>query len=361
VKRVQNKKTDVILILSGILLLLILSVMIITSANPIGLSKNAMSRFVKPKIVLELPGQMSSAGNGYLFHLDKQALRKIDLEGNTLWERKVGSSQVVWMGPGAFITLDANGMTFWDDNGQQVFSKQGTLKDIRILDVSDDFILVSGKSEQKEHVALMNNKGVVLWIIPAGGTVISGSVNPSGLFAAINLVDSKVCGHIQYIDSQGQKVWEKSYEDLILALELAEDQICAVTEEQVFMLDRDGHEIWKYGFEGELSSVCISRAGNTALSMKVQKGSLSHQEQPKLLMISSEGELLWSYALKNAPEDIYIGQNTVFIADENEITAFSQDGLLMSSFNLSGKKQLQILNSSQIILNQGQKASVLQF
>ena len=357
----EYKKPGISLILSGILLLLMLIVMLITDANPIGLSKNAMTKLVKPKTVLELSGQLASAGNGYLFHLDKQTLRKINLKGDSLWERQISSGQVVWMGPGGFITLDGDHMAFWDDNGQVVFSKEGSLEAIRVLNVSGDFILFSGKSQEQEHVALMNNKGVVLWVVPADGTVISGSVSYSGLFAAVNLVDSKVHGQIHYIDSLGQKVWEKSSEDLILALELVKDQVCAVAEGQVFMVDRDGHELWKYDLEGELSSVHISRDGYTALCIKVQKGSLSQQEQPKLLMISSEGKLLWSYALNSVPEDIHIGQNTVFVADADEIMAFSRDGLLMSSFNLSGQKQLQIVDSSHIILNQGRKALTLQF
>jgi outer membrane protein assembly factor BamB len=358
VNGLQYKGTGVSLILSGILLLLILGVMIVTDANPIGLSKNAMSKLVKPDMLFEAPGSLAAADNGYMFHHDKQILRKIDIEGNTLWEKEFTEEQIIWKGLGGFVTINADSMNLWDCSGQLLFQQQGLLEDIRVLDFKGDYILISGKLQATPYTALLNTKGTVIWIIPAEGTVISGQVDSKGLLTLLNLIDQNVNGKIRCIDSKGQTIWDKSYDDLILVTGLVEGKVAAVSQSSVFLADRKGHELWQYPIESALCAADISEQGCIALALRERRGTLNQQSHPKLSMLSSKGELLWSYSLSHEPDKINIGKDAIYVSDRNQILIFSLDGLLMSSLKIAGEKQLQIVEPHFMILNCGHKASV---
>ena len=93
-KRLSSK----ISLFAGLLLVMMLVLTLVNNENPIGYSKNALFRKNKPEKVLELSGPLAWAGGNSYYNYYKGNIKKIQLNGNAIWEMTV-DGKLLWMGP----------------------------------------------------------------------------------------------------------------------------------------------------------------------------------------------------------------------------------------------------------------------
>jgi outer membrane protein assembly factor BamB len=350
------------LLLGGVLLLLIISFMFITNTYPIGLSKNALSRVQSSGFEFEITGDIAWDGESGLYQYgSRNTLKKFDFKGKPLWEKNLEGRQLVWMGQGGFLTYRAKSVEMWDSDGKLLFEKTDFMELPLVLSAEGDFLLISGKIEQRDCTALLSKKGSLMWVLAWEGSVVSGFNTGSGLYSILNLVDKDICGRMVLVDSLGKIVWDKRLPNLLLCTRATGEGIAAIAEDRAFLLDFTGNVIWEHFFEQKgVYRADICGNGYASVVVEQRKSVLSNKDRLEIMMFSPEGQVMWSYMLKIPPRFVKIAGDFVYIADDEGITVLSKQGLLEYSAKQKGVRGIEVVDSSRIIVKRGVNSGLLE-
>ncbi len=350
------------LLLGGVLILILISFMFITDTYPIGLSKNIFSRVQSSELDFETTGDIAWDGDSGLYqHGTQNVLKKYDFKGKPLWEKNLEGRRLVWMGQGGFLTYKAKLLELWDQDGNLLFEKNDFVKPPSVLSAEGDFLLISGKIDQRDCTALLSKKGSLMWLLAWGDNVVSGSNAESGLYAVLNLVDKDICGRILLVDSLGKIVWDKRLPNLLLCTRVTDEGVAAIAEDKVFLFDFAGNVIWEHLFEQKgvyRADICDN--GYAAVVVEHRKSQLSNKDRLEIMMFSPKGEVMWSYMLKIPPRFVKIAGDFVYIADDEGVTVLSKQGLPEYSVKRKGVRDIEVVDSSRIILKHGVNSGLMQ-
>ncbi|WP_422446293.1 hypothetical protein [Thermoanaerobacterium sp. DL9XJH110] len=355
----QGKVSAGNLVFSGVLLVLVLALMLVTGSNPIGFSRNAVTRAWKPERALELPGRMARAGENAIFHHEGSRLRKINEAGEVFWEKSLEGVKLLWMGPQGAVIAAGRGLEMWDPAGGKAFEKGDFLEEPEVLSFRGDFLLVAGKKQGKEYAALLNSRGTVLWIVPLEGSAISGEPLPSGYYTVLNILDEEVSGRAVMINSSGSVLWEFPVPSLFLALRPAAGGIAAIAEDRILRLDFEGRTVWEKRLEGAVYRGDIGDDGYIAAVIREADGKLSGRTGLKILNLDPEGRPVWSYRLDDIPLFVKKSGDFTYIAGNEKMLILSREGLLKSTVELKGALEIDVIDPSRIIVNFDGKSSLL--
>jgi len=328
-------------LLCGIAILLILGFLLLDNNTPIVLSKNALFRVNKPEEVMRLSGQLTHAGGDTFYHYHKGILYSLNSAEEILWKKRLNGETLLWMGPEGILTAYKNTLKLWDSDDNLSFERNDLLQDMRVLSVRGDYWLISGKLDGKEHVALINSGGSILWYTPLTEGLISADVTSSAIYAAINLINDKLSGKLVLINSAGSYLWEKSYPTMLLQVKLLDFGVAVIAEDKVFAVDYEGNALWEYAYKGPILRGDIGDDGYTAVVVKESSGNLNVKEDFKIIMISREGKNLWTFSLESRGEQVRRGKEVVYIVDESGILVLSREGLLISKLALKGVRDIE--------------------
>ncbi|MGI6486417.1 MAG: hypothetical protein ACOX15_08990 [Tepidanaerobacteraceae bacterium] len=347
--------------LGGVFLLLLIVYLLVTKTYPIDFSQNALSKVQNPVFESEIIGDMSWDGGDGLYLLDStEEIQSVDFSGNVLWRKNLDGRHLVWMGPGGFLTYRENRMELWDRDGNLLLEKSKFIETPQVLSAEGDFLLISGKIEQKDCTALLSKDGSVIWILAWDGRVVSGSNMGSGMYTVLNLIEEDVTGRMVLIDSLGQVALEKKYPDLVLCCKVVNQGITAITEENVFTIDFFGNEKWSLSLEQkDIYRADIGKSGCIALVVTHKASALSDKDRFEILMLSPEGQTLWSYILEDSPRFVTIEGDFVYIIDDNGMTVLSKQGLLQCNVRQKGISRIEVIDSKRLIIKYGVNSGLL--
>ncbi|HHV17292.1 MAG TPA: hypothetical protein GXZ27_00285 [Thermoanaerobacterales bacterium] len=344
--------------LSGLILVLMLALTLVNNTNPIGFSKNALFRVKTPEIILEAPGRLAWAGEDTYYNYSKGNLKKIQQSGRAIWN-DTPEGQLLWMGPEGVIISQGNTICMLDGNGELNFEKADFFEKPRILCVQKQYLLLTGRNQGYEFAVLLNESGDVVWQLPFKGSLISGSVHSKGIYTALNLVDEKVVSRMVVVGSTGEILWNETPSTLVYQVKVVDEGIGAIVSDRAFLMDYKGRLLWEYPFEGHVIRGDIGDDGFITVVVTEKIGQLSQYPRPKVIMLSSHGNLVCSYSLDNLPNLVNKSKDFIYIVDDYGVMVLSQEGLLVSSIKLKGIKELVPAESNHIIALQEDKSSLL--
>lgn len=344
---------------SGILLVLVIALMVVTESNPIGLSKNALTRAQKVEEIMNLPGQMARADQGNFLNFDRGILKKVTTSKKVLWQEDLSEKQLLWMGPEGIVVAEAKDIELLDLSGQPIFLKKDFLENPRVLDFQGDFLLLSGNLRQREYAALLNKKGTVIWLLPWEQHIISGCTSENGIYSTLNLIDEKLAGISKLVNSTGSVLWEIKRPVMIFISKVLPDGVELVAEDRIFKVDFDGRTVFEQTFSEPIFRADIGHDGYIAAIVRKKEGKLNPQEHPEIFMLNPEGKILWSYVLDEDPLGVKKADECIYIVYDNKILVLSKEGLLMASVNIEKIKGIDTVDSSQIIINSGEQSHLI--
>lgn len=343
---------------SGLLLLIMLALTVAINTNPIGFSKNALFRVKTPEIILEVPGRLAWAGENTYYNYYKGNLKKIQQNGKAIWNTAL-DGQLLWMGPDGVINSQGNSIRMSDENGEPIFEKSDFVDEPRVLCVEKQYLLLSGKLKGAEYAILLNEYGNIIWQVPMEGSLISGSVHPKGIYAALNLIDDETMSRMVIVGLAGEILWNQPSSDLVYQVKAVNEGVGAIAAGRAFLMNDKGRPLWEYGFSGQVLRGDIGDDGFITVVVKEKTGHLSQDARPMLIMLSCDGNIVCSYSLDASPNLINKSKDYIYLADDYGIMVLSQEGLLVSNIKLKGIKELVLADSDHIIAVQEDKSSLL--
>lgn len=353
-KRLSSK----ISLFAGLLLVMMLVLTLVNNENPIGYSKNALFRKNKPEKVLELSGPLAWAGGNSYYNYYKGNIKKIQLNGNAIWEMTV-DGELLWMGPEGIILKTGSTLYMLDEMGEPVFEKSDFLNDPRVLCVNNEYILLSGKINANEYAVLLSLSGDIMWQLLIDGSVISGNVDGKGVYSILNIIDKKAESNISLIGSKGQIIWDKTYKDIVFQTRIVASGIGFIREDKTNFTDFQGKILWEHPFEGQVIRGDIGYDGYISVVVRESAGHLSQDSRPKIIMFSSQGEEVCTYTLERDPKFVKKSDNYLYIVDDYGIMVLSQEGLMVTNIELNGVKELVLVEPGGIIAIQENKSTLL--
>jgi len=344
---------------SGILLVLVIILMIVTDSNPIGLSKNALSKAQKTREIFRLSGETAWTGDDGFFNFDRGIMKRVDSSGKVVWQKDLKAKDLLWMGPGGFVAAQDGILEMWNAAGELEFQKDNFLGSPEVLSFEGNYILFSGKVREKEYAALVNIKGVVLWQIPLEGSIISGQASKSGSYAVLNLMAENLSGKMVFINSEGTVMWQIARPVMMLLSGFAPDGTEAVGEDRVFKADFEGRVTREHIFEEPIFRADIGQDGYAVVAVNQREAKLTCQQQPKIIMLDPDCRVKWSYVLERQPLNIKKCGEFVYIVYNDEILVLSREGLLTCSIKSGNVKGIDVVDASRIIINHDDGSSLL--
>lgn len=359
VKRLTRKIPANSMMFSGILLVLVIVLMIIMDSNPIGLSKNALSKTQKTREILRLPGKMSWAGDDGFFNFDRGVLKRLDGGGKVFWEKRLEGKELLWIGPGGFTVNRDSTLEMWNAAGELEFRKDNFFENPAVLSFEGDFLLLAGKLKDRDYAALLNKKGTVLWLIPVDGRIISGRSSKSGSYTVLNLMDENLSGKMVLVNSEGLILWQIDRTVMILLSGIMPDGVEAVAEDRVFKADFEGRIIREQIFQDAIFRADIGQDGYMVVAVKQREAKLTSGQRPKIIMLDPECRVKWSYVLERQPLCIKKYMEFVYIVYDDEILVLSREGLLTSSIKSGNIKDIDVVDISRLIINHNDGSSLI--
>ena len=354
-----HKFSHLVSICCGIALVLILMITLVTDTNPVGLSRNILSNSQKVKKLFCLPGEMFFDGEDTFFNVSNGNLKTLDFHGRCIKQEDISDRQILWSGPDVLVLSEGSYIEIRDKDGQNVLGRQDILENMRVLDVSERFLLIAGEKAGKEYAALLGKQGEVLWLKMQDGKIISGNTTNTGMFTALAVLDEDICGKIVMVNSKGEVAWSLTREYLPLFVRVLDDNIIAITENGAFAKN-DKKDLWDIDFKGIVTRGHIDEDGYISAVIAEKFSEFSKEKQYKIIEISPQGKVLWSYVLDEKPEDIQRIEDFIYILDESGILILTRQGLLKSKINIKGIKQFKVVDSSHIIVFQNKKSCLLE-
>jgi len=345
-------------IFCGLLLLLVLVISLVANTNPIGFSKNALFQTLSPKTILKVNGELAWAGQNYYYNYHEGSLKKLGESGKILWDKKV-TGQLVWMGPEGVFMVQDNILIKFDSNGSEIFRKSNMTDKLRVLCVQNNYLLLSGKSLDAEYGILLSDSGNIMWQVPFEGNIISGSVDPKGVYAALNIINMDAKWMLALIGPTGQVLIEKTYQLPLYQIKVVPDGIGVIASDKAYVMDFYGNVIWEHKFKGRVLRGDIGNDGSIAVIVEENAGSLSQDVQNVLVILSGQGRHICSYSLDARPNIVINMADYIYIVDENGIMILSQEGLLLSKIKQKGIRKLTVVDKNYIITNYGDSGVLL--
>ena len=130
----------------GVLLILFLVLALVSNTNPIGFSKNALSRRERPGKILEYQGRLAWAGGNNYYNYNRGNLTKLQSTGNVLW-KIVLDGDLLWMGPEGVVNKWGNSLYLFDETGKPIFEKSDFFEHVRVLCFQQNYLLLSVKNQ----------------------------------------------------------------------------------------------------------------------------------------------------------------------------------------------------------------------
>jgi hypothetical protein len=220
-------------------------------------------------------------------------------------------------------------------------------------------LLLSGKIQGTEYGVLLNELGDVVWQVPLNGSLISGSIHPKGIYAALNLIDDKAVSKMIVVGSTGIISWNDAPSTIVYQVKVVDEGIGAIVADRAFLMDHEGKTLWEYPFEGQVLRGDIGDDGFITVVVMEKIGHLSQDAHPKVIMLSPHGNIVCSYSLDNSPNLVNKSKDFIYIVDDYGVMVLSQEGLLVSNIKLKGIKELALAESNHIIAVQEDKSSLL--
>lgn len=356
----MNRKIPVnSMMFSGILLVLVIILMIVADSNPIGLSKNALSKTQKTREILRLSGKTACTGGDGFFNFDRGVMKRVDSSGRVVWQKSMEGKELLWMGPGGFAAAGGSILEMWNAAGELEFQKDNFLGSPAVLSFEGDYILFSGKLQGREYAALVNTKGVVLWQIPLEGRIISGQTSKSGSYTVVNLMAENLSGKMVFINSEGTIMWQIERPVMMLLSGFVPDGAEAVAEDRVFKVDFEGHVTREHIFEDPIFRGDLGQDGYAVVAVNQREAKLTSEQQPKIIMLDPDCRVKWSYVLERQPLNIKKYGELVYIVYNDEIMVLSREGLLTYSIKSENVNGIDVVDASRIIINHDDGSSLL--
>lgn len=344
---------------SGLLLVLVLVIALINGSNPIGFSKNALFRAKAPETILEVPGELAWAGGDTYYNYDKGNLKKIRQNGEVIWDT-VLKDKLLWMGPEGLVYSKDDTFFVLDTNGEPVYEKSNFLNDPRILCVQKQYLLLSGKSEDVEYAMLLNKSGDIVWQVPLHGSIISGSIHPKGIYAALNIIDDKATFRIAIVNFIGEILWEETFSDSVYQVKTVDGGIGAILADKALLADTKGRHLWEYCFKGQVLRGDIGDDGFITAVIKEVASYLSQEVHLKIMTLTPNGNIVCSYSLDDTPNFVRKSDDFLYLVDDYGIMILSKEGLLVSNIVLRNVTKLVPAEPNHIIAVQHNKSSLIQ-
>jgi outer membrane protein assembly factor BamB len=344
----------------GILLVLAILLMIATSSNPIGLSKNAFFKTQKTREIFSLPGRLVRTEDGGFLNYCGNAIKRMDGRGIAAWQKNLDRKELLWLGQKGYVTAEDGIVSMWNAEGELTFRKENFIANPEVLCFDGDYILFSGEIQKKQYAALLNAKGTVLWQVPIDGRTISGKTSESGFYTVLNVLDENFSGKIVFINSEGDLLWEIKRPVMMLCMEFVADGVEAVAEDRIFRTDYQGRVIREHIFEEPVLRADIGRDGYAAVVVNNMEAKLIAEPKAKIVMLDPGCSIKWSYALEKPPLNIKKSGEFVHIIYNDKILALSREGLLAYGINYAGAKSIDIVDSSRIIINRDDGSSLME-
>ena len=220
----------------GVLLILFLVLALVSNTNPIGFSKNALSRREKPEKIMECQGRLAWAGGNNYYNYNRGNLTKLQSTGNVLW-KIVLDGDLLWMGPEGVVNKWGNSLYMYGETVDPVIEKSDFFEQIRVLCFKQNYLLLSGKNQGLEYAVLMNDLGGIMWQVPIGGTIISGSAHPKGTYVVLNIIDENAISKIVLIGPTGEVLWQETPSNIVFQVKIVKEGIITIAADRVFAID----------------------------------------------------------------------------------------------------------------------------
>ncbi|NLZ51762.1 MAG: hypothetical protein GX892_01210 [Thermoanaerobacteraceae bacterium] len=335
-------------ILCGLLLLVILAVTSALNTSPIGFSKNALFQTKTPKIILKVKGNLAWAGDNSYYNYYNGNLKKVRQSGEVIWDTEL-KGQLIWMGPEGILTLQDNLLLMLDSNGKELFQKSDLPDKLGILCIQNKYMLLSGKLYETDYAILLSDSGSTIWQLPLEGSIISGSVHPKGIYAALNIIDDNAKSRLVVIGPTGEILSDSIYSVPIFQVKAVSEGIGVIAGDKVFLMNNDGRLLWEYKFEGQVLRGDVGSDGFITVVVEEDIGNLSRDVYPVLIMLSRHGKHVCSYSLDTRANLVDKYGDFIYIVDDHGILVLSQEGLLVSNIKQKGIKELIVTDKNHII------------
>lgn len=347
------------MVFSGILLVMVLGMMIIMDSTPIDLSKNALSKTQEIREVLSLPGKMAWAGDDGFFNFDRGIIRKLDGGGRVIWEKGLEGDDLLWMGPGGFVVHRDNSLELWNEAGELNFKKDNFLEEPAVLSFEGDFLLMGGKIKGMEYASVLNKKGVVLWLIPAEGRIISGRAAKTGSHAVLITMDDTLKSKMVLVNAEGDVLWKKDWPVMILLAGITPDGVVAVAEDRAIKTSFDGGTLRERMFEDAIFRADIGQDGYMLVAVRKKEAKLAFGQRPEIIMLDPECRVKWSYVLEKQPQFIKLHGEFAYVVCDDEVLVLSREGLLTSSIKAGNIKGVNVVDTYRLLINHDDASSLI--
>jgi hypothetical protein len=213
--------------------------------------------------------------SGKLVHLQGEALKLIDGEGNLIWKKDIYVKNPLLCASRDYIVvcdadkgklygIDGNGEMKWD------YSSPGK---VEWIGCDKSFFWVKSIEQGKTIIEIINGSGERLAYLVAGKSEVVGvSVSNDGKYVGISAAEIKgnhIIGNLALYKRDGTIAWAKNHkESLILGLKITDDgNIIVLTEKSLIGYDLKGNVLWQRSIEKYISKALMLHEGVSVISV----------------------------------------------------------------------------------------------
>lgn len=315
------------------------------------------THIVNPDIELEISGDLVPIDEDFFFYI-KNDIKKIDKNKNIIWQKDLNGFNVM-DGTEKFLLLFRDGtLKIVDDMGKEVFVKHDFLYKPKLKSASNEVFLLIGEKNEQKFLTLIDSAGNIRFNKNLKNPVISANTDTEGNYTIVGILKDEISDEIVFLDSFGKTIWKKK-SDIPFLMKIVNNNIIAVYGKKVCQLDFEGNLIWRKVLKNSVLKASIGNKGGTALVVNDTISNFSRQVMPRLIILDSKGNQIFSCFLQKEPYNIKLCDNRLLASYDDCIEIYPKGEDKCIVLNIRGNKDLKDVTSSHMLVRQGNRSVII--